>query len=136
MTRCALTRRTWLAPALAWALMAAALPCAQAQVARNFPYKALRGKIAFGTPPAIALNGTATQLAPGARIHDTANMLVVSGALVGQTHVVNYTLDQLGQPLEVWILRPAEAAREPWPRTTAQAQAWTFNADAQTWTKP
>ena len=41
-----------------------------------------------------------------------------------------------GLVLDVWVLTPAEAARKPWPVTPEQAQAWRFNPDAQTWTRP
>lgn len=109
---------------------------AQAQVQRNFPAKALRGEVTFGEPPKAQLNRQATQLAPGARIRDTNNMMVVSGSLVGQRLVVNYTLDSLGQLHEIWILREEETRRLPWPRTTAEAQSWVFDPVAQTWTKP
>src|SRR5690349_21505378 len=38
---------------------------------RNFPQQALRGTIVFFAPPAIALNGTNTQMAPSYRVHGT-----------------------------------------------------------------
>ncbi len=118
-------------------LVATLLPLeAQAQVQRNFPTKALRGEVTFGEPPLAQLNRQATQLAPGARIRDTNNMMVVSGSLVGQRLVVNYTLDSLGQLHEIWILREEEARNLPWPRTPAEAQSWVFDPVAQTWTKP
>lgn len=113
---------------------------AQAQVSsesvRRFPATALRGVMTFGTPPAVQLNNSAAQLAPGARIRNTGNLQVLSTALTGSTAVVNYTTDLYGQPLLVWILTDAERAKQPWPTTAAQAQAWQFNADAQTWTMP
>jgi hypothetical protein len=118
-------------------LVGALLPFeAQAQVQRNFPAKALRGEVTFGEPPQAQLNRQATQLAPGARIRDTNNMMVVSGSLKGQRVVVNYTLDSLGQLHEVWILREEETRKLPWPRTPAEAQSWVFDPVAQTWTKP
>jgi len=125
------------------ALCCAALFCAnaaQAQIAgetgRKFPATALRGVMTFTAPPQVQLNTAPTQLAPGARIRDAANMQVLSGELAGRKAVVHYTTDLQGQPLLVWILTDAEKARQPWPTTAAQAQAWQFNADAQTWTKP
>ncbi|HYN62827.1 MAG TPA: hypothetical protein VET87_25305 [Rubrivivax sp.] len=126
MLRCALTL------ALAGAL---ALPTA-AQVQRNFTSKALRGEVVFGTPPELKLNGKPARLAPGARIRDQNNLLLMSGALVGGKAMVNYTTELEGMLLEVWILSPAEAARKPWPTTEKEAQTWQFNVDAQTWTKP
>ena len=126
-----------LALTFALPLVATLLPAeAQAQVQRNFPAKALRGEVTFGEPPQAQLNRQATQLAPGARIRDTNNMMVVSGSLAGQRLVVNYTLDSLGQLHEIWILREQEARNLPWPRTPAEAQSWVFDPVAQTWTKP
>jgi hypothetical protein len=50
------------------------------------------------------------RLAPGARIRDRNNLLVVSGALIGQDLLVRYTRDPLGLLHEVWVLTPSEAA--------------------------
>jgi hypothetical protein len=134
MNRCALPRRTALLMALlaGWVVT---LP-ATAQVVRNFPRNALRGEISFTNPPEILLNGDASRLSPGSRLHGQDNMLLVSGAATGQKVVVNYTVDQLGQPLEVWVLRASEIANTPWPRSLAESQAWSFDPAAQTWTKP
>ena len=104
---------------------------------RAFPQDALRGTIVFGAPPVIALNGTATRLAPGARIRGFNNMLVMSGELVDKKAVVNYTLDPLsGHVRDVWVLTEAEIKVRPWPTTVEQAQSWTFDPPAQVWTKP
>ncbi|HET7791936.1 MAG TPA: hypothetical protein VFL64_01010 [Rhizobacter sp.] len=111
------------------------LPAA-AQVQRSFPQNALRGTIAFGTPPQVVLNGKPTQLAPGARIRGLNNLLEMSGALVGAKGSVNYTIDQAGLVKDVWILRKEEIAMKPWPETLEQAQTWSFDPVAQTWTKP
>ena len=102
---------------------------------RNFPKEALRGSIVFFAPPAIAMNGVNTQMAPSYRIHGTNNLLVMSSQLAGLKATVDYTVDLQGAVREVWILTPAEAAKT-WPTTAAQAAAWTFDAIAQTWTKP
>lgn len=103
---------------------------------RPFPGNALRGDIVFTQPPEIVLNGQPSRLAPGARIRGTDNMLLLSGRVAGQRLIVNYTLDKLGQPLDVWVLTLEEAARRPWPTTVQQAQTWTFDPGAQTWIKP
>lgn len=120
--------------ALAAVAFAAALP-AFAQAPRTFPASALRGELVVTLPPEVKLNGQVTRLAPGARIRDTQNLLQTSGSLVGQRLVVHYTRDNLGQPLEVWILTPAEFANQPWPVNEQQRQAWFFDAAAQKWTK-
>jgi len=132
MNRCA---------SLVLALAAAALmpmtACAQDNQARqrNFPQNALRGTILFGNPPAIQLNGDATLMAAGYRVHGPDNLIVMSAQLVGFQGTVDYTTDPQGQVNEVWLLTPAESARL-WPTTPEQAAAWSFEPNTQTWTKP
>jgi len=63
-------------------------------------------------------------------------MSVVPGAVIGGRYLVHYTIDTLGLVKDVWILRPEEAAVRPWPTTLEQAQAWSFDPAAQTWTRP
>jgi hypothetical protein len=109
---------------------------ALAQVQRNFPQNALRGAIVFGTAPDITLNGQPARLAPGTRIRDMNNMTVVPSGLLGGRFLVNYTVDLSGLVKDVWVLRPEEAANQPWPTTPDQAQAWIFDPIAQVWTKP
>jgi hypothetical protein len=125
MTRCAL--------ALIAVFLFAGAAAAQT-VQRNFPATALRGEIAFGQPPTVKLNGEDARLAPGSRIRATNNLLQMSGALVGQTATVNYTLDPTGLVLEVWLLSEDERAKQPWPRTLKDAQSWRFDPVAQVWT--
>jgi hypothetical protein len=128
MHRC-VPRRRWLLAATA-----AVLPAwAQDTPPRHFPATALRGELQVQLPPAALLNGQPTRLAPGARIRGRNNLLLLQGQLSGERVAVHYTLDSLGQLLDVWLLTPAELARRPWPSTTEQASRWTFNADAQTW---
>lgn len=128
MLRCAPVSRLLLAAATVW-LAAPAL----AQSPRNFPATALRGEIVIVQPPDIALNARSARLAPGSRIRDTRNLLVLSGALMGQPLAVNYTIDPMGLVLDVWILTDAERARQPWPTTPAQAAAWRFDPVEQSW---
>lgn len=71
---------------------------------------AQRGVLRVVAPPEVLLNGQPARLAPGARIRDRNNLLVVSGALVAQDLVVRYTRDPLGLLHEVWVLTPSEAA--------------------------
>lgn len=111
-------------------------PPATAQLQRKFPAQALRGEMAFTQPPEVLLNRKPARLAPGARIRDTNNLMIVSGAAAGRWARVNYTLDASGELAEVWLLTPDEAARQPWPTTRAQAATWRFDWTAQTWTRP
>jgi hypothetical protein len=98
--------------ALAWGL---SYPLhAQPLPKRPFPAQALRAQMVVINAHEVALNGKPTRLSPGARIRTATNALVVSGGLVGQRFVVNYTRDSLGQAHEIWILNAAEAAD---PRT-------------------
>ncbi|MDR7095895.1 hypothetical protein [Hydrogenophaga laconesensis] len=93
-------------------LTAALVPIhsAQAQaVQRSFPAKALRGTMVVSQPPLLTMDDRATRFAPGARILDSQNKIVMSATLINQEVVVNYTLDQRGQVHQVWVLTEAEA---------------------------
>jgi len=102
---------------LCWLTLAATLALfstmTQAQgVVRPFPANALRGLMQVTTPPLILLNGQPARLAPGARIKNTNNLIVLSASLVGQQLLVNYVTDPQGLLHEVWILTPAEAQQK------------------------
>jgi len=71
---------------------------------------AQRGVLVVTAPPEVLLDGQATRLSPGARIHGLNNLLVMSGSLVGQALIVRYTRDPVGLVHEVWILTETEAA--------------------------
>ena len=122
------------------ALLAVALAStpllASAQVARNFPQNAWRGEIAFANPPDILLNGKPARLAPGAKLRGQDNMVVVSGALQNQRVLAHYTIDTYGLVKDVWVLRPDEAAKTPWPRSAEEAARLQFDPAAQAWSKP
>ncbi len=72
--------------------------------------KAQRGVLRVVAPPDVLMDGQPARLAPGARIRDRNNLMVVSGALLGQDLVVRYTRDPLGLVHEVWVLTANEAA--------------------------
>ena len=116
-------------------ISATALPAA-AQALRPFTAQTLRGELVITQPPEVLLNRQPARLAPGVRIRGADNLLQLSGALVGQRLAVHYTLDAAGNLLQVWLLTPAELARQPWPSTPQQAATWAFNPDAQTWSRP
>ena len=118
---------------LATACIAAA---ASAQTQRAFPQDALRGSLVIGVAPDVVLNGERARLAPGSRIRDAANMAVVPSAVMGGPYLVHYTVDTSGLVKDVWILRPDEAAVQPWPRTREEAAAWRFDPVGQVWSKP
>ncbi|MCW5653077.1 hypothetical protein [Hydrogenophaga sp.] len=103
-------RRIAASLALAGCLGLLATGQAQAQaVQRSFPAKALRGAMVVTQPPLVTMDDRATRLAPGARILDASNKLVMPSTLINQERTVNYTLDQRGQVHQVWLLTDAEA---------------------------
>jgi hypothetical protein len=82
---------------------------ATAQIARVFPDSAVRGKIAFKSPPQIELDGKADRLSPGARIRDEQGVLAMTGALEGKSFTVNFRREaSTGLVHEVWILSAEE----------------------------
>lgn len=125
MTRCAFVLL------LAWA----SVWPAQAQQ-RLFDRNALRGELVIKAPPEVLLNGKAARLSPGVRIRNAQNMVQLSGSLLEQKLLVHYRLDGFGELSEVWILSPAEAAKQPWPRSVAEADKWVFDPTLQRWSKP
>ncbi len=139
MPRCVVPPRRGLLVVLGLAALAPALlgsagsAHAQSPLLRPFPATALRGELVVTQPPEILLNQRPARLAPGARIRGMDNLLLLSGTVAGQRLMVHYTLDSLGQLLDVWVLSPAEMARRPWPASPEQAANWVFNPDAQTW---
>lgn len=131
MTRCA----PLAAVMAALLLSACAAPVADGSPRRPFAAHVLRGDITFTAPPEVLLNGRPTRLAPAARVKGPDSMGVLPSLLTGQRVLVHYTTDLQGQPQEVWLLRPSEAA-VAWPRSRTEAQAWAFDATTQTWSKP
>jgi hypothetical protein len=116
--------------------LAVCAPQVAAQQQRNFPPNALRGELLLVNPPEILLNGKPARLSPGARIRGVNNVLVLTGSLAAVKTLVHYTTDSDGALRDVWILRPEEAAVKPWPVKAEEAQAWSFDAATQSWTKP
>ncbi len=119
------------------ALVLLALSTASPALAqRLFERSALRGELVITAPPEVLLNGRAARLSPGARLRNPQNMLQLSGTLLERKLLVHYTLDGFGEVKDVWILNPAEAARQPWPKTTAETWQWAFDPTLQRWSKP
>ena len=113
MNRCPRTLSTppsgWRVALLSTALMLMANLAVAQEAMRAFPAAAKRAVLQVSYPPDILLNGKPARLSPGARIRGVNNLLMVSGALVGQQVVVNYVLDPLGLVHEVWVLNATEA---------------------------
>src|SRR5215207_4396049 len=106
MTRCAFI-----------ALLTALMLSLPAHAQRVFENNALRGELVVKAPPEALLNGKPVRLSPGVRIRNQQNMIQLSGSLLEQRMLVNYTLDGMGQLREIWLLTEEEARRLPWPRT-------------------
>lgn len=100
------------APAQAQNTSAAAPANPLDQRTRQFPADARRGILQVAAANVIQMDGKPDQLAPGARIRDAQNRIVLTGALVGQTLRVNYTRETGGRVHEVWILTAEEAAQK------------------------
>ena len=79
---------------------------------RPFPAEAKRGVMEVQNGHSILINGAAERLSPGARIRSVNNMLVLSGQMVGQKVLVNYTRDAQGAVHQVWVLNSLEARQE------------------------
>lgn len=118
MTRC----RHLLAASLSClGLMLCALPT-QAQVqqplaatggaGRSFPANALRGSVSFLGQGKVLLNGEAVRAAPGLRVFDARNHLMMQHAFVGKTYTVHYVMERSTRMLHtVWLISEAEAAK-------------------------
>ena len=100
--------------ALLACLLVTSLGSAALVVNRSFPPTAVRGILTVTQPPEVLMNGKPDRLSPGSRIRGANNMLVMSGALVGQGLRVNYTREPNGNIHDVWILTDDEA-RQPAP---------------------
>jgi hypothetical protein len=93
------------------ALIAAALfaAAALAQV-RTIPKDAKRAKMSHVQERIVELDGKREMLAPGARIRDAGNRIIVPSALPANS-VVKYRRDANGALHEVWILTADEAKK-------------------------
>jgi hypothetical protein len=117
-----------LVPALAGAQAQQAASQTAGQAARAFPEAAMRGKIAF-TPGkgVVQLNGKPIRTAPGLRIFNARNQLVMLTALKEQTRTVNYVIEpSTGLLHTVWLLTDAEASLQ---RKGAQERNFEFASE-------
>ena len=102
---------------------------------RSFPPAALRGEMVVVASSGITMDGKTERLSPGARIHGRNNMLIMTGALINQTLVVNYLRESAGQVHEVWILNSEEAKLKR-PNTNTKASWFSFSSSTDTATTP
>ncbi len=106
----------WISQLLAsTALFALVIGAAHAQLdgssnIRKFPPNAKRGELVVFSAPDVSIDGKADRFAPGVRIRDASNALVLSSTLVNTRLVVNYTRDNIGLVQNVWVLTAEEAS--------------------------
>ena len=105
MNRCL---RTLLAPVAIVLTLGSA--CAQDIIRQTIPGNAKLGVMKVTLPPEVLMDGKVDRLSPGARIRAENNMMVVSGALSGQSLLVAYVREPQGMLHDVWILNAAERA--------------------------
>jgi hypothetical protein len=80
----------------------------QGQNVRRFPEVAKRADFVVKLSPEVLIDGQLQRMAPGGRIFNEQNFVVMPASLTGQKYVVNYTKDFLGQVKDVWILSREE----------------------------
>lgn len=101
----------WIKTALLGLSLACGAALAQG-IVREAPKDVKPGMMAVSpTPPIIQMDGKDDRLSPGARIRDTNNMLVLTGALAGKTVYTVYRRDSMGLVHEVWLLTADEYAK-------------------------
>jgi hypothetical protein len=99
------------------------------EVARQFPPKALRGRLRVVQGADILIDGKPERLSPGARIRGPNNMLVMTGAMVGQEYLVNFVRETYGNVHQVWILTPEEAKKKL--KTNTPERNYLFSSEDQ-----
>ena len=77
---------------------------------RNFPSGVKPAELRGIQYPYVRINDRTFRLAPGARIYDASNRIVVPVS-APQTGKVLFKLDTQGNLLKLWILTPEEVAR-------------------------
>src|SRR5882672_3177027 len=94
-----------------------ALACAtQAWAERNFPEQAKRGDLKAYEYPSMKIGDQVYRLAPGSRIFNQQNLIIMPASLQVQTAPVMYILDTSGDLSRIWLLTEDEAAQHPPPK--------------------
>jgi hypothetical protein len=92
---------------IAATLMSPAFP------ARNFPEEAIRGELKSHDFPYVKIGDKTLRLAPGGRIFNQQNLIIMPASLQSQTAQIMYTTDMNGDLSRVWLLTAEEAAQYP-----------------------
>jgi hypothetical protein len=93
-------------------ILAIALAGSAAAQPRRLPPGGERGFIRYLEGPMVSVDGKPIRLAPGAAIRGRDNLIIVPTALPPEGALAEYLLDRDGQIERVWLLTPAEAARD------------------------
>ena len=94
-----------------------ALACAtQAWAERNFPEQAKRGELRAYEYPSMKIGDRVYRLAPGSRIINQQNLIIMPASLQVQTAPIMYMLDIGGDLSRIWLLTEDEAAQHPLPK--------------------
>ncbi len=80
---------------------------------RPFPESAKRGIMSPKNFPVVLINGKERLLSPAAQIRNTENMIEMPASLRGDNIIVNYTENQFGEIIRIWILTPEEIRQTP-----------------------
>jgi hypothetical protein len=81
--------------------------------ARNFPEKAVRGEMKAHSYPYVKIGDKTLRLAPGGRIFNEQNLIIMPASLQSQTAQIMYTTDMNGDLSRVWLLTAQEASQYP-----------------------
>jgi len=104
-------------------------PAASGGAGRSFPANALRGSVSFIDGNKVLLNDEAVRSAPGLRVFDAKNHLVMRHTLRGKTYTAHYVMEHSTRMLQtVWLISEAEAAR---PRATPGMVVRNFQFESQ-----
>ena len=101
----------WIKIALAALALVAGLASAQVY-RREAPKDVVLGRLTVIGGPQIAMDGKPDRMAPGARIHDINNLLVMPTTITGKTVPVVYRRETPGGLVhEVWLLTEDEYSK-------------------------
>ncbi len=95
------------------ALLAWLLWWPPAQAVRNFPQDALRGTLTAHTYPIYRIGSATYRLAPGGRIFNQQNLIIMPVSLTVQRAEIMYRIDHRGDLSEIWLLTREEAELNP-----------------------
>ena len=80
---------------------------------RNFPEAAVRGTLVITGQGMAEINGKEIRMAPGMRLFNAENALLMLHTVIGQKFTVNYLIEpSTGLLWTAWVLSPAEAAQK------------------------